>query len=112
MNLGTRLKNLRIKKGLSQRELAKIINCGHQSIAEYEKNSNISNIHNIIRICNYFDVSTDYLLNGVPQIRIDNITNEEMNLILKYRLLSEYYKTVIEAILDKGERTQKEQESS
>lgn len=48
MDLGTRLKNLRIQKGLSQRELAKIINCSHQSIAEYEKNSNISNIHNII----------------------------------------------------------------
>ena len=37
MDLGTRLKNLRIEKGLSQRDLADMVGCSHQTIALLER---------------------------------------------------------------------------
>lgn len=40
MNLGTRLKKLRLERGMSQRELATLVGCSHQTIADCEKNRN------------------------------------------------------------------------
>lgn len=103
MDLGTRLKNLRIKKGLSQRQLAKIVGCSHQSIAVYEQNGNLEKIRILQKICLLFGVSADYLINGVKSNDLYEITNEEIQLILKYRSLSEYYKSIVKNILEKCE---------
>lgn len=62
MNFGKRLKSLRLEKGLSQKELANIINISHANISKYESNSVEPNIEIINKLASYFDVSTDYLL--------------------------------------------------
>lgn len=100
MDVGTRLKNLRIEKGLSQRDLANMVGCSHQTIASYERNENNVRIKIIERVCHIFNISADYLINGISSDCFSDLTIEELQLILKYRELSDYYKSLIRHILD------------
>ena len=104
MDLGTRLKNLRIEKGLSQRELADMVGCSHQTIALLERNENNSRIEIVNKLCYIFNVSADYLINGISFNAIDDLSIEEIQLILKYRNLSDYYKFIIEQIIKSTEK--------
>lgn len=103
MNFGERLKYLRMQNGLSQRELAQMLGCSHQLISTTEKNKTVNNIIFIKKICEIFNVSADYLINGIPFESIDGISIEEMQLILKYRSLSCYYKSLVNHIIDSAE---------
>lgn len=103
MDFGTRLKYLREQKGLSQRELAKIVGYSHQYISTSEKNKTVDNIIFIKKLCDVFNVSADYLINGVSFEPINEINIEELTLILKYRSLSDYYKSMIDYLIDSAE---------
>lgn len=59
---GQRLKELRMEKGLTQTELAKVLNTTQKSISKYENEYLDVSTETIIKICKYFDVSADYLL--------------------------------------------------
>lgn len=67
MNLGEKLKTLRRDKGITQIELAKILNVDKGVVANYETNRRFPNIHILVKIADYFEVTTDYLL-GRTQI--------------------------------------------
>ena len=60
--LGIKLKELRLDRNISQRELAKNIGFGQAAIARWEKNLQLPNFDAILKIAKYFNVSTDYLL--------------------------------------------------
>lgn len=60
--LGDRIKELREKKGLKQEELAKIMSVSSSTIGMYEINKREPNNEFIIKLANFFGVSTDYLL--------------------------------------------------
>lgn len=57
-----RLKELRIEHGLSQAELAKIIKVSDGTICFWENGVNEPKMTYIIRLAEYFNVSTDFLL--------------------------------------------------
>ena len=57
-----RLKELRLDKKLSQRELAKATGFSQAAIARWESNLQIPNIDVAITFAKYFNVSTDFLL--------------------------------------------------
>lgn len=57
-----RLKELRIKKGLSQEDLGKEIGVSRGSISYYEKEERVPDVVILAAISKYFNVSTDYLL--------------------------------------------------
>lgn len=57
-NLNILLKN----NNISQNKLAKILNNSQQSISRYVNGVTEPDIHNLIKIANYFNVTTDYLL--------------------------------------------------
>ena len=57
-----RLKELRLKKGLSRLELAKDIGFSLKSIISYEKGKSLPHYGNFVKICQYFHVSADYML--------------------------------------------------
>jgi len=67
---GEKLKQLRIKKGLTQIELAKIFSTSHATINRYEKGVNEPDSKTITKFADFFNVSTDYLLDRT------NIQNE------------------------------------
>lgn len=57
-----RLKELRIEKGLSQRDLAKATDLSQSAIVHWENNRRVPNAEAIIVLSQYFKVSADYLL--------------------------------------------------
>lgn len=64
-----RLKELRIKKGVSQLKLALDLNMNQNSISRYENGVREADYATLIKFADYFNVSIDYLLE-----RTDNPT--------------------------------------
>ncbi len=57
-----RLRELRLEKGLSMKQLAKSINATDAAISNWENGINEPKISYIIAIAKFFNVSADYLL--------------------------------------------------
>lgn len=70
MRFGDRLKELRDEKGITQKELGKVINISDRVIGYYEANDRFPKDENILKIiADYFDVSVDYLVGRISPSR-------------------------------------------
>lgn len=90
-SFGDILKRLREERNLSQQDLADALGTTPQSIGRYEQNKREPNFDLLLKICDFFDVSTDFLL-GKSEARnapIDNLTS----LLSSYD--SEYFKQAL-----------------
>lgn len=58
----TRLRELRIEKGLSMKQLAREINATDGAVSNWENSINEPKLSYIIRLAKFFNVSADYLL--------------------------------------------------
>ncbi len=76
--LSNRLKQLRIEKGKTQKEMAKDLGTTDVSIGRYEKGEREPKTDMLNALANYFDVTTDYLLGRTdeknPKKEINNAT--------------------------------------
>ena len=61
-SFGKRLKHLRQEKGLTQVELGKAFNVTNVAVTKWESDDRFPDKSILIKIADYFDVSTDYLL--------------------------------------------------
>lgn len=59
---GKRLKKLRREKGLTQQQLADILNVDLSSIGKWEIHDFTPNKTTLFQLANFFEVTTDYLL--------------------------------------------------
>lgn len=59
---GKQLKELRLEKGLSQRELGKVLNVCNQTISFWETGSREPDLDTLLEIARYFEVTVDNLL--------------------------------------------------
>lgn len=59
---GQRIRELRMEKGITQAELAAILNTTQKTISKYENEFLDLNTNMIISLCKYFNVTSDYLL--------------------------------------------------
>lgn len=57
-----RIKELRLEKGISQAALAKAIGVSQKAVDFWEKGENEPKASYILKLAEFFDVSTDYLL--------------------------------------------------
>lgn len=64
MNIAERIQKLRKAKGISQEELADVVGVSRQAVSKWESEQSLPDIDKIIALCEYFNVSTDYLLLG------------------------------------------------
>ena len=64
MELGDRIKDLRIKKNLTQEELAISLKLTRPTLSNWEINRTNPDHAMIAKIANYFNVTTDYLITG------------------------------------------------
>ena len=62
MNFGEKLKSLRIKHELSQKNLAEKLNVSIQSITKWETQNSMPDIENLKSIARIFDVTIDSLI--------------------------------------------------
>lgn len=72
MNLGKKIKELRISHEESQQKLAEVLNVSFQSVSKWENNQSCPEISMLKLISEHYDVSVDYLINDklkkdVPQ---------------------------------------------
>lgn len=59
---GERLRELRLEKGLTTRELGSALNVTNVTISRWENNINDIKAEELVKVANYFKVSIDYLL--------------------------------------------------
>ena len=59
---GTRLKELRKQKKITQQELADILNVDRTSVGKWETDKNLANNDILNSLCSFFVCSMDYLL--------------------------------------------------
>lgn len=62
MSFGSTIKNLRTKRGLTQDQLANLLNVTPQAISRWENNAAMPDISLLVPLANIFHVSTDTLL--------------------------------------------------
>ena len=86
MTLGQKLKEIRKKFGLSQEQLAEIMNVSRQAITKWENDAGLPDTENLKELSRIFEISIDYLL--------DN-NNELPLLVMKKKLDKENYKNKI-----------------
>lgn len=60
-----RLKALRAEKNISMRQLGKVVGLDHKSIWQYENGISEPKQETLIKLADYFGVTTDYLLGRV-----------------------------------------------
>ncbi len=69
--LNERIRSLRLSKGISQVELAKLLSVSKQSISNWENDNIQPSIEMLIHLADIFNVSTDYLLGREIERKID-----------------------------------------
>jgi transcriptional regulator with XRE-family HTH domain len=57
-----KLKELRIEKNVRQHELANILGISARAVSFYENGERECDFDTLIKICKYFNVTTDYIL--------------------------------------------------
>ena len=89
-----RLKLLLTTNNISKNKLAKELGIAENSVKSWENGSQPS-ADKLIKICKYFNVSADYLLD----IDSQNLAEKEKQIINQYRSLSNYNKGLIEGFI-------------
>ena len=80
--LGNILKKLRKEKGITQEELGKILGVTTSMVGMYETNARKPSYEVLLKMADYFGVSTDYLL-GKSSDQKEGEMETEMQLIQK-----------------------------
>lgn len=62
MNFAENLKNERLKRNLSQKEVSEIIHISQQQISKYESGKLQPSIEMLIQLANFYDISIDKLV--------------------------------------------------
>ena len=97
MTLGQKIREIRKRLGLSQENLADILNLSRQAITKWESDEGIPDISNLQELSKLFNVTVDYLLdssNNLPAVSMKKKLDKDKykNKITSYKqILEEYY---------------------
>ncbi len=75
MQLCERLKELRQESKLSQQEIASILEIRQQQYSRYESGTRELPIHLLVKLADFYEVSTDYLLGRSDEARAEQNEN-------------------------------------
>ncbi len=91
VDLGNKIKQLRIDRGLSQTDLAKRVNITKSMISSYENSMRLPSYDVLLKIARCFHVSTDYLL-GLTSKKTFDVTNlTDLQAEIISRLIDEFH---------------------
>ena len=97
MTLGQKLKEIRKRVGLSQEQLAEVMNVSRQAITKWENDGGLPDVSNLQELSKVFGITVDYLLNddnGLPALSMRKELDKDKyrNRITMYlEVLKEYY---------------------
>ncbi|MBO4899209.1 MAG: helix-turn-helix transcriptional regulator [Lachnospiraceae bacterium] len=86
---GEKLKEIRIKKGLSQKDFASRIGVVGATVSAYENGKKYPSVDILIKICSVYDVSADYLLGLSDQMELLKTDLNDYQLSLIRQLIHE-----------------------
>lgn len=83
---GERLKELRKRIGLTQTELGKKIGVSSSAIGMYEQGKREPDNHTLLKLCDLFGVTTDYLINEKLKCSVyfSPVEEHELNDVVSY----------------------------
>lgn len=83
VNMGDKLRSLRIEKNLTQKQVADRIGLAISAVSSYESGSRYPTYDTLIKLARMFHVSTDYLLGIADKRNIDvtGLDDEDVGLI-------------------------------
>ena len=85
VNFGSKVKELRLEKGLTQQQLANLLGVAVSAISSYESGSRYPSYEVLISLARIFHVSTDYLL-GLDKLNVVDVSglkDKEVAVILQ-----------------------------
>lgn len=93
-----RIKDLREDRDLKQSELAEIINTSQQNLSNYEQEKSSPTKEIWIKLANYFEVTTDFLMgktnNPQNEMFTNGLTTEEIQKLIEYKEMLIAYRAV------------------
>ncbi|WP_059102524.1 helix-turn-helix domain-containing protein [Shouchella shacheensis] len=75
----TRLKECRIQRGLTMKELGEALNMSPSTISGYETGNRMPDLSSLKQLADYFHVSTDYLIGRAPKNKQPFLYEETMS---------------------------------
>lgn len=93
-----RIKELRIKKGWTQTDLADKLNTGKNTISRYETEQRQLDTETLFKLCDIFGVTADYLL-GRSDVPVAQISDEDWLLLDAYHRASLRDRQLVDSIL-------------
>lgn len=92
--IGKRIKKLRLRKNLTQKQLAKELNVSKSTISYYEKGERNISLEILIQIVDFFDIDIDVLIGRNRRISSETnkirASDEEIKLIKELRKMKCY----------------------
>lgn len=124
--MGSRIKELREKRGMIQAILAAELGITQQMLSKYERDTTSIKVDVLKKLAEYFCVTTDYLLGisdvkrSLPgEVRVNETIDEYFDLIEVYKTLDQYDRELVWALLqeigktaEKRKRNEKDAEDS
>lgn len=82
--IGIFLKTLRKEKGITQEQLAKVLNVSNRSVSRWENGVNLPDFSLLLEIAKYYEIGVDEILNGerIKNLMEDN--NETLYQVAEY----------------------------
>lgn len=93
-----RIKELRLERGMTQKDLAARLGVVRTTLSNYENEVNQLDPETIRRICSIFDCTADYLL-GISSRRSAQLSDEDAALVEAYHAAPENVRQSIEVLL-------------
>ena len=83
-----RLRSLRIKAGLKQTYIAEILGIQQTVYSRYERGFQTIPLHFLIKLADFYNTSTDYILNRTNEIKMypESVFEQESNINYLYKL--------------------------
>ena len=99
MMLGDRIAQLRISRNLSQKAFANEIGFSDGAVAMWEINKRQPNLETLVKIAQYFHVSTDYLLGIEKTSDINDLSPQDIQIINNFHEANEQSRLAILTLL-------------
>ena len=83
MNMGEKLKSLRLEKNLTQKQISNRIGLAISAVSSYESGTRYPSYDVLIKLAHIFHVSTDYLLGMTDTRNVDvtGLNDNEIELV-------------------------------
>ncbi|WMJ89518.1 helix-turn-helix domain-containing protein [Anaerocolumna sp. MB42-C2] len=110
MDIGKKIRNLRLEKNIPQNDLAQILGVSKSTMSNYERNYSTPDPDILVKLAEYFNVSVDYLFDyensrqrfegtkettNYTHSKSTVLTKDEWNVLNYYNRLTDEYKDYI-----------------